>query len=115
MIITQKSAHLSVRQRGGGSMRMNRSHARVRALCCVLLLALLLGLCGSMLWADHACDDPCCVLCRFAELRRQLIWATLFIFVAALGPGRFHRTGVRPMAIRRRSFTLVSYAVQLND
>ena len=115
MIDAYRNARLFKRQEGGGSMEMNRSHARVRALCCVLLLALLLGLCGSMLWADHACDDPCCVLCRFAELRRQLIWATLFIFVAALGPGRFHRTGVRPMAIRRRSFTLVSYAVQLND
>ena len=94
-------------------MEMHRSP--VRALCCVLLLALLLGLCGSMLWADHACDDPCCVLCRFAELRRQLTWAALSIFVAALGPGLFPRSDVRPMAIRRRSFTLVSYAVQLND
>ena len=113
MIDAYRNARLFKRQEGGGSMEMNRSHAR--ALCCVLLLALLLGLCGSMLWADHACDDPCCVLCRFAELRRQLTWATLSIFVAALGPGLFPRSGVRPMAIRRRSFTLVSYAVQLND
>ena len=112
MIIMQRNARVRA-QRGGGSVEMHRSHAR--ALCCVLLLALLLGVCGSGLFADHACDDPCCVICRFAELRRQLFWATLSMLAAALGPGPFRRTGVRPTAIRRRSFTLVSYAVQLND
>ena len=112
MIIMQRNARARA-QRGGGSMEMHRSP--VRALCCVLLLALLLSLCGSMIFADHVCDDPCCALCRFVELRRQLFWATLSMFAAALGPGLFHRTGVRPTAIRRRFFTLVSYAVQLND
>ena len=102
-------------QREAGSMREKRSIALVRALSCALLFALLLSVCGSILCADHVCDDPCCVICRFAELRRQLIWAALCVIVAALGLSCFRLSGICRTAPRQRFFTLVSYAVQLKD
>ena len=66
-------------------MKENRSTALNCALSCILLVALLLSICGSILCADHVCDDPCCVICRFSELRRQLAWAVLSMAVAAFG------------------------------
>lgn len=102
-------------QREAGSMRENRSTALNRALSCILLLALLLSVCGSIFCADHVCDDPCCVICRFSELRRQLAWAVLSLAVAAFGFGLFRLTGIRRSAPRQRFFTLVSCSVQLND
>ena len=102
-------------QREAGSMREKRSTALVRALSCALLFALLLSVCGSILCADHVCDDPCCVICRFSELRRQLAWAMLSLAVAAFGFGLFRLTGIRRSAPRQRFFTLVSSSVQLND
>ena len=96
-------------------MKENRSAALVRALSWALLFALLLSVCGSILCADHVCDDPCCVICRFAELRRQLAWAMLSLAVAAFGPGIFRLTGIRRSAPRQRFFTLVSCSVQMND
>ena len=102
-------------QREAGSMREKRSTALVRALSCALLFALLLSVCGSVLCADHVCDDPCCVICRFAELRRQFAWAVLSMIAAALGLACFRLTGIRRSAPRQRFFTLVSCSVQLND
>ena len=102
-------------QREAGSMKENRSTALNCALSCILLAALLLSICGSILCADHVCDDPCCVICRFSELRRQLAWATLSLAVAAFGFGLFRLTGIRRSAPRQRFFTLVSSSVQLND
>lgn len=96
-------------------MKENRSTALIRALSCILLAALLLSICGSILCADHVCDDPGCVICRFAELRRQLAWAVLSLAVAAFGPGLFRLTGIRCSAPRQRFFTLVSCCVQMND
>ena len=96
-------------------MKENRSAALVRALSWALLFALLLSVCGSILCADHVCDDPCCVICRFAEMRRQLAWAMLSMAVAAFGPGLFRLTGIRRSASRQRFFTLVSCSVQMND
>ena len=96
-------------------MKENRSTALKRALSCALLLALLLSICGSIICAEHICDDPCCVICRFSELRRQLAWATLSLAVAAFGFGLFRLTGIRRSAPRQRFFTLVSSSVQLND
>ena len=96
-------------------MKENRSKAFVRALSCALLFALLLSVCGSILCADHVCDDPCCVICRFAELRRQLAWAVLSMVVAAFGLGVFRLSGIRRSAPRQRFLTLVSCSVQLND
>ena len=96
-------------------MKANRSQALVRALSCALLLALLLSICGSIICAEHICDDPCCVICRFSELRRQLAWAVLSTAVAAFGFGLFRLTGIRRSAPRQRFFTLVSSSVQLND
>ena len=96
-------------------MKAKRNQTRIRALSCALLFALLLSVCGSILCADHVCDDPCCVICRFSELRRQLAWAVLSLAVAAFGPGIFRLTGIRRSAPRQRFFTLVSSSVQLND
>ena len=96
-------------------MRENRGTALNRALSCILLVALLLSICGSILCADHVCDDPCCVICRFSELRRQLAWAVLSMIVAAFGVGCFRLTGIRRSATRQRFFTLVSFGVQMND
>lgn len=96
-------------------MKENRSTALVRALSWALLFALLLSVCGSIFCADHVCDDPGCVICRFSELRRQLAWAMLSMAVAAFGPGLFRLTGIRRSAPRQRFFTLVSSSVQLND
>lgn len=96
-------------------MRENRSAAFVRTLSWALLFALLLSVCGSILCADHVCDDPCCVICRFSELRRQLAWAMLSLAVAASGSGLFRLTGIRRSAPRQRFFTLVSCSVQMND
>ena len=96
-------------------MKENRSTALKRVLSCALLLALLLSICGSIICAEHICDDPCCVICRFSELRRQLAWAVLSMIVAAFGVGCFRLTGIRRSATRQRFFTLVSSSVQLND
>ena len=96
-------------------MKENRREALVRALSWALLFALLLSVCGSILCADHVCDDPCCVICRFSELRRQLAWAVLSMIVAAFGVGCFRLTGIRRSATRQRFFTLVSFGVQMND
>ena len=96
-------------------MKENRSTALNCALSCILLAALLLSICGSILCADHVCDDPCCVICRFAELRRQFAWAVLSMIAAALGLACFRLTGIRRSAPRQRFFTLVSCSVQLND
>ena len=102
-------------QREAGGMKENRSAAFVLTLSWALLFALLLSVCGSILCADHVCDDPCCVICRFAELRRQLAWAMLSLAVAAFGLSIFRLTGIRRTASRQRFFTLVSCSVQLND
>ena len=102
-------------QREAGGMKENRSAAFVRTLSWALLFALLLSVCGSILCADHVCDDPCCVICRFSELRRQLAWAMLSLAVAASGSGLFRLTGIRRSAPRQRFFTLVSCSVQMND
>ena len=113
-----KGMHLraaEILQREAGSMKENRSAAFVCALSWALLFALLLSVCGSILCADHVCYDPCCVICRFAEMRRQLAWAVLSLAVAAFGPGIFRLTGIRRSAPRQRFFTLVSSSVQLND
>ncbi|MDO5324186.1 MAG: hypothetical protein Q4G06_09195 [Clostridia bacterium] len=96
-------------------MKAKRNQMRIRVVSCILLAALLLSVCGSILCTDHVCDDPCCVICRFAELRRQLAWAVLSMAVAAFGPGLFRLTGIRRSAPRQRFFTLVSCSVQLND
>ena len=96
-------------------MKENRSTALKRVLSCALLLALLLSICGSIICAEHICDDPCCVICRFSELRRQLAWAVLSMIVAAFGVGCFRLTGIRRSATRQRFFTLVSFGVQMND
>lgn len=96
-------------------MKENRSTALKHALSCALLLALLLSICGSIICAEHICDDPCCVICRFSELRRQLAWAVLSMIVAAFGVGCFRLTGIRRSASRQRFFTLVSFGVQMND
>ena len=96
-------------------MRENRGTALNRALSCILLVALLLSICGSIICAEHICDDPCCVICRFSELRRQLAWAVLSMIVAAFGVGCFRLTGIRRSATRQRFFTLVSFGVQMND
>ena len=96
-------------------MKENRSAAFVLTLSWALLFALLLSVCGSILCADHVCDDPCCVICRFSELRRQLAWAMLSLAVAASGSGLFRLTGIRRSAPRQRFFTLVSCSVQMND
>ena len=96
-------------------MKAKRNQTRIRVVSCILLAALLLSVCGSILCADHVCDDPCCVICRFSELRRQLAWAVLSMAVAAFGPGLFRLTGIRCSAPRQRFFTLVSCSVQLND
>ena len=96
-------------------MKAKRNQTRIRVVSCALLFALLLSVCGSILCADHVCDDPCCVICRFSELRRQLAWAMLSLAVAAFGPGIFRLTGIRRSAPRQRFFTLVSSSVQLND
>ena len=96
-------------------MRENRSTALNRALSCILLAALLLSVCGSILCADHVCDDPCCVICRFSELRRQLAWAMLSTVAVAFGIGIFRLLGIRRSASYQRFFTLVSSSVQLND
>ena len=113
-----KGMHLraaEILQREADSMKENRSAALVRTLIWALLFALLLSVCSSILCADHVCDDPCCVICRFAELRRQLIWAVLCVIVAALGLSCFRLSGICRTAPRQRFFTLVSFAVQLND
>ena len=96
-------------------MKENRSMALIRALGWALLLALLLSVCGSIFCADHVCDDPCCVICRFAEMRRQLAWAVLSLATAAFGIGLLRLTGIRHSVARQRFFTLVSCSVQLND
>ena len=113
-----KGMHLraaEILQREADSMKENRSAALVRTLSWALLFALLLSVCGSILCADHVCDDPCCVICRFAELRRQLAWAMLSLAIAAFGLSIFRLTGIRRSAPRQRFFTLVSCSVQLND
>ena len=113
-----KGMHLraaEILQREADSMKENRSAALVRTLSWALLFALLLSVCGSILCADHVCDDPCCVICRFAEMRRQLAWAMLSLAIAAFGLSIFRLTGIRRTASRQRFFTLVSCSVQLND
>ena len=96
-------------------MKANRSQALVRALSCALLAAILLSVCGTIFCAEHICDDPCCVICRFSEMRRQLAWAMLSVAVAAFGLGLFRLLGIRRSASHQRFFTLVSCSVQMND
>lgn len=96
-------------------MKARRNRAFLRTLSCVLLAALLISVCGSVFCADHVCDDPCCAICRFSEMRRQLAWAMLSLAVATFGLGFLRLTGIRRSASRRRSFTLVSFGVQMND
>lgn len=113
-----KGMHLraaEILQREADSMKETRSAALVRTLSWALLFALLLSVCGSILCADHVCDDPCCVICRFAEMRRQLAWAMLSTVAAAFGLSFLCLTGVRRSAPCQRSFTLVSFGVQMND
>ena len=96
-------------------MAMPKKRCFRQRIAAFLFAALLLSVCGSIFSADHVCDDPCCVICRFSELRRQLAWAVLSTAVAAFGFGLFRLTGIRRSAPRQRFFTLVSSSVQLND
>ncbi len=82
----------------------------------LLVLALLLALALSACVRDsHACDDPCCILCRFAELRRQFLPLSLVAAcAAAFGACRLAQRALCDLW-KRPAHTLVSFCVQLND
>ena len=96
-------------------MRTRHDRTLRRALSCLLLTALLLALCGDILFSGHSCNDPACVICRVAEQRRLLAWALLSVPSAAIGADCLHSLGSRRLISRRNPFTLVSCCVQLND